>query len=44
MGDDEAATVKTIELYSKIISDLINQHRGRTDDSLAITFCKCSTV
>ena len=33
MGDDEAATVKTIELYRNIISDLITQHRGRVIDS-----------
>ncbi len=33
MGDDEAATVRTIELYRKIISDLITQHRGRVIDS-----------
>jgi adenylate cyclase len=33
MGDDEAATVRTIELYRNIISDLITQHRGRVIDS-----------
>ena len=33
MGDDEAATVHTIELYRKIISDLISQYRGRVIDS-----------
>ena len=33
MGDDEAATVSTIELYRKIISDLITQSRGRVIDS-----------
>ena len=33
MGDDEAATVRTIELYRRIVSDLINQHRGRVIDS-----------
>ncbi len=33
MGDDEGATVKTIELYRKIISDLITQHRGHVIDS-----------
>jgi len=33
MGDDEAATVRTIELYRKIISDLIAQSRGRVIDS-----------
>ncbi len=33
MGDDEAATVRTIEQYRKIISDLISQSRGRVIDS-----------
>ena len=33
MGDDEAATVRTIELYRKILSDLITQHRGQVIDS-----------
>ena len=33
MGDDEAATVKTITAYQKIMSDLIMQHRGRVIDS-----------
>ncbi len=33
MGSDEAATVRTIELYRKIISDLILQYRGRVIDS-----------
>ncbi len=33
MGDDETATVQTIELYRKIISDLITQHRGQVIDS-----------
>ncbi len=33
MGDDEAATVRTIELYRNIICDLITQHRGRVIDS-----------
>jgi TolB-like protein/class 3 adenylate cyclase/Tfp pilus assembly protein PilF len=33
MGEDEAATVSTIELYRKIMSDLITQHRGRVIDS-----------
>jgi adenylate cyclase len=33
MGDDEAATVHTIELYRKIVSDLIAQSRGRVIDS-----------
>ncbi|NNK92945.1 MAG: tetratricopeptide repeat protein [Desulfobacterales bacterium] len=33
MGDDEAATVKTITAYQKIMTDLIMQHRGRVIDS-----------
>jgi adenylate cyclase len=33
MGDDEAATVKTLEAYKRVISDLIQQHRGRVVDS-----------
>ena len=33
MGDDEAATVKTITAYQKIMADLITQHRGRVIDS-----------
>jgi len=33
MGDDEAATVKTLEHYKAIMSDLIRQHRGRVVDS-----------
>ncbi len=33
MGEDEAATVKTLETYKRIISDLIQQHRGRVVDS-----------
>ena len=33
MGDDEAATVRTIQLYQRIIDDLITQHRGRVIDS-----------
>jgi adenylate cyclase len=33
MEDDEAATVKTLEAYKKIISDLVKQHRGRVVDS-----------
>ena len=33
MGDDEAATVRTIELYRKIMGDLITQHRGQVVDS-----------
>src|SRR5512133_35071 len=33
MQDDEAATVKTLESYKHIISDLVKQHRGRVVDS-----------
>jgi adenylate cyclase len=33
MGDDESETVRTIELYRKIMGDLITQHRGEVIDS-----------
>jgi len=33
MQDDETATVKTLETYKQIISDLAKQHRGRVVDS-----------
>jgi len=33
MGEDEAATVKTLEQYKGIMSELIHQHRGRVVDS-----------
>lgn len=33
MGEDEAATVKTIKAYKKTIGDLINQYHGRVVDS-----------
>jgi len=33
MGDDEAATVKTMEQYKQIMSELIRRHRGRVVDS-----------
>ena len=33
MGEDEAATVKTLESYKQIIFSLIKQHRGRVIDS-----------
>ena len=33
MQDDEAATVKTLEAYKQIISDLVERHRGRVVDS-----------
>jgi adenylate cyclase len=33
MGEDEAATVKTLEQYKQVMSELIRQHRGRVIDS-----------
>ncbi len=33
MGDDEGATVKTLETYKGVMSSLIKQHRGRVVDS-----------
>jgi adenylate cyclase len=33
MGEDEAATVKTLESYKQIMNSLIEQHRGRVVDS-----------
>ena len=33
MGEDEAATVKTLETYKQIMFSLIKQHRGRVIDS-----------
>jgi adenylate cyclase len=33
MQDDETATVKILEAYKQIISDLVKQHRGRVVDS-----------
>ncbi len=33
MGEDEAATVKTLKAYRKIMTELIKQHRGRVVDS-----------
>jgi class 3 adenylate cyclase len=33
MGDDEAATLKTLTTYRGIMADLIKQHRGRVVDS-----------
>ncbi len=33
MGEDEAATVKTLENFKRVIADLIQQHRGRVVDS-----------
>ena len=32
MAEDEAATVKTMASYRKIMSSLIKQHRGRVVD------------
>jgi adenylate cyclase len=33
MGDDEAATVKTLEVYKQVMVSLIKRHRGRVVDS-----------
>jgi len=33
MGDDEAATVRTLEAYKQVMFSLIRQHRGRVVDS-----------
>jgi adenylate cyclase len=33
MGEDEAATVKTLTTYREIMAELIKQHRGRVVDS-----------
>jgi adenylate cyclase len=33
MGEDEASTVRTLETYKRVISDLIQQHRGRVVDA-----------
>lgn len=33
MGEDEAATVKTLASYRKVMASLIEQHRGRVVDS-----------
>jgi adenylate cyclase len=33
MGEDEAATVRTLEHYKQIMSELIRQHRGRVVDA-----------
>src|SRR5512137_2139549 len=33
MGEDEAATVKTLEAYKQVMFSLIRQHRGRVIDS-----------
>jgi adenylate cyclase len=34
MAEDEGATVKTLEQYKQVMSELIRQHRGRVIDSL----------
>ena len=33
MGEDESATVKTLETYKGVMSSLIKRHRGRVIDS-----------
>ena len=33
MGEDEAATVRTITVYRELMTSLIQQHRGRVVDS-----------
>jgi adenylate cyclase len=33
MGEDEAATVKTLETYKQVMFSLIKQHRGRVVES-----------
>ncbi len=33
MGEDEAGTLRTLEIYKGVMSDLIRQHRGRVVDS-----------
>jgi adenylate cyclase len=33
MGEDEASTVRALETYKRVISDLVQQHRGRVVDS-----------
>jgi len=33
MGEDEVSTVRTLEAYRKVMSDLIEQFRGRVVDS-----------
>jgi adenylate cyclase len=33
MGEDEAATVRTITVYRELMTTLIQQHRGRVVDS-----------
>ena len=33
MGEDESATVKTLETYKGVMFSLIKQHRGRVVDS-----------
>jgi len=33
MGEDEVATIRTLEKYRQVMSDLIKKHRGRVVDS-----------
>src|SRR5512136_230442 len=33
MGEDETGTLRTLEIYKGVMSDLIRQHRGRVVDS-----------
>ncbi|MCU0597290.1 MAG: hypothetical protein MUC98_17750, partial [Desulfobacterota bacterium] len=33
MGEDEAATIKTLESYKQLMFSLVNQHGGRVVDS-----------
>ena len=33
MGEDEAATVRTLEAYKQVMFSLIKQHQGRVMDS-----------
>src|SRR5215813_10661052 len=33
MGDDEAATIRTLTTYREVMTRLIQQHRGRVVDS-----------
>src|SRR5512136_1393034 len=33
MGEDETGTLRILEIYKRVMSDLIRQHRGRVVDS-----------
>jgi len=44
MQDDETATVKTLEAYKQIISDLVKQHLGRVVEAPRITYSPGSPV